>query len=183
MRCPEASETMSMHLDSALSAEEERALEGHLRECPECRRELELIQRVDGLLRDAQLRQPAPHFVSRVMVRVERDRQRAMWVRGALILLLGVVTGLALCLIPLLSPAPPVQGVVTRPSLVSSLVGVLMHLLAVLTTLFDALGALSQTLLGTSAFVGLLGVVGLATLLTVLWLTALTRASGRVYRQ
>ncbi len=67
MKCRKARLLMSAKLDGELSAEEAKALEGHLRVCPSCRREMEELERLHSLL-GALPAEPLPLPVSEALL-------------------------------------------------------------------------------------------------------------------
>lgn len=183
MRCPEASEAISSRLDAPLPREVEAALRAHLDACPQCDLEQRMVEELSELLVGVEMARPAPLFTERVMARVARQRRLASWLRGSVILVLGIVVGLSLTLIPLLSPSSPVASAMARPSLVSSVVGLLVRMAGVAGTLLGALGLLARALFGAPEYVGLVGIVALTTLLMLTWLRIVTRASTRVHHR
>jgi len=80
---------MSLSLDGMLSPEDQRALDGHLPDCDECREEWERWQQVDALLVSARLLSPAPGFSDRVTEQVERRGQSRRRVLGRALLVGG----------------------------------------------------------------------------------------------
>lgn len=73
MKCHTAETKLSEYVDDALGQEERRALESHLAECSECRRELAALQRTAEAIR-ALPRHAAPSgFASRLMERVRAE--------------------------------------------------------------------------------------------------------------
>ncbi len=69
---------MSAYLDSELAVGARRRLEHHTAECPECRRVLEELQRLLGLLRAAPAPAPivdAPAIVSAVLRRLHEPAE------------------------------------------------------------------------------------------------------------
>jgi hypothetical protein len=83
--------------DERLSAEQERDLRSHLRNCPECA----ALDRSNMVLRAAPMSVPAPDFTARFQVRLAAER-RAQRVSGILSigLVLVVGTGALLFLLP-----------------------------------------------------------------------------------
>jgi len=82
---------MSLSLDGMLSIEEQRALEGHLHDCDECREEWVSWQQVDALLGSDRVLSPAPGFRAGVLEQLERRGKshrrllgRALLVGGSL---------------------------------------------------------------------------------------------------
>lgn len=113
-RCNRARTLMDRYVTEGLPAEQRERFEAHLRECPECRRQLKDLQRLVASLR----RVPAPPvpkgFVERVMARARlekdehgvetpasipsREEQGRMprWINAVAAVAAGVVLGLLL---------------------------------------------------------------------------------------
>jgi anti-sigma factor (TIGR02949 family) len=91
--CAEVQARLSAWLDGELAAEERREVAGHLEVCPECRRELALLKRLDEAL--GSLEAPAPaRLPERVLDRLQ-PRRRYGWQSLAMAasLLLGIALG------------------------------------------------------------------------------------------
>ena len=78
MNCDDCVDRIARRLDGSLSQDEERALAGHLAECPACRAELLLQQGIAESLRAAPAPALASDFTRRVTSRAfAEDRYRA----------------------------------------------------------------------------------------------------------
>jgi len=69
----EAREIMEDRLDGELADEEQHALECHLAECDECRRQFDEMSAVDRWARSLKPASPGPDFTERVMARVAAE--------------------------------------------------------------------------------------------------------------
>lgn len=137
MRCEQASEMMSLHLDHRLSAVAE--LDQHMARCVACSGQWISLQAVDRLFDHPPMIQPPPDFAERVMVRIAA-RQAARvnpWqvLGGFLLLALGaVILGLALLSPVALDAWTTVSATWTAAGL-SGLLALALHLQDVLLTL------------------------------------------------
>jgi predicted anti-sigma-YlaC factor YlaD len=82
--------------EETLAADQKAALQGHLDDCPECRRLAAAWQAVDGELRAALVLEPAPGFTARWQTRLDVDRQSQR--RRQSMTMFAVSLGLALVL-------------------------------------------------------------------------------------
>jgi len=183
MRCPEASELVSQRLDMALSAGDDAALTEHLSSCRECDLEAEMLSRLEMLLSSARPVAPTPQFAQRVMTRIERRRRWLGIARGSVVLLLAVTVCISVFLLPLTSPSSPVGGLARSSPLISAMVGLLVRLAGLASTLLGAGTSMGQAVLGASGYLALVGVMLLAGLLAILWLRAVSRASLSIARR
>ena len=71
MNCEMAQRKLSAYLDGELDAALHQVLAGHLRQCPECREELEELGGVDTLLRSLPRYHPTADFAQVVVSRVQ----------------------------------------------------------------------------------------------------------------
>jgi|LSQX01.3.fsa_nt_gb predicted anti-sigma-YlaC factor YlaD len=180
MQCREASELVSLRLDVALPPTAEQSLQEHLGECQGCHWEADALARLDLLLSEAPRVRPAPQFAGRVMARIHRRRRwMAVW-RGGVVLVLGMIIMAALCLVPLAHPASPVADVLNSPSLVSTLVGVLVRIANLAATLMGAARLVGEAFVGSSGHLFLAGLMALAAGLALIWLRLVGRASMAV---
>jgi anti-sigma factor RsiW len=80
-------------LDGEASEDEVRALEAHLRACPECEQEWRALVAIDTLFRQTPALSPAADFVGKTLARLPNRRAR-IWAMGAIygtILLGGLI--------------------------------------------------------------------------------------------
>src|SRR5688500_8579589 len=78
MRCPSYRENFSAFLDGALADRERLAVECHLRECPDCARELRQLQRWTGALRQLPSPDMPAHVTFQIRNRIAYEqRQKA----------------------------------------------------------------------------------------------------------
>lgn len=172
MRCLGASELMSLHLDSGLTRDEERALQGHLVICQSCQLEWEMMARACALLEDAREVSPPPLLAQRVMARIRRRDAWLGFLKGTGILFLPavVVTLLALWGAPWLSVASGLVDMLGDPSISGSIAGAFVLLLNVLGTLMRAASIVVQAMFGGSGLVWLMGYVALVGVLALGWI-------------
>ena len=71
MRCSE--ELLWSYVDGELPPEERKALEEHLKLCPECRRELSLMMEMERALSEEPIVSPDPRFTEKIMSRIMRS--------------------------------------------------------------------------------------------------------------
>jgi len=83
MRCDLSLELLNAYLDNELDEKQRLFVENHLRECPQCRVELEELQCGDNLLKQREIEEPTNRFhlgfENRVLDKV-RQRARLPWV-------------------------------------------------------------------------------------------------------
>lgn len=183
MQCHEASELMSLRLDADLQEAEELALHEHLAGCDHCASEWQLFQRLDLLLAQEGLVAPSSSFARRVMGHI---RRRSVWLslaRGALLLLLGLVILSALASSWLIGSRSVLMALLSNTPLLNALVGALVRLLAILSTLAGAVRLFWRALLSSPCWVVLAGYTILAGLLTLWWLRLIARPARAVSRQ
>jgi len=91
--CERVRERLSGMLDNELSGAEGREVERHLEVCAACRRELALLQRLDGALGDLMVPAPA-QLAGKVLARLQ-PRRRYWWQSVALAasLVVGIILG------------------------------------------------------------------------------------------
>jgi anti-sigma factor RsiW len=71
MNCSDARPILPLYLDGDLQEAERHRLDVHLETCPECRRELELLEASWQMLGELDEIEPEPFYVSRFFARVE----------------------------------------------------------------------------------------------------------------
>ncbi|HID86636.1 MAG TPA: hypothetical protein EYP55_04555 [Anaerolineae bacterium] len=171
MRCREASELMSLHLDHRLASDQVAELQDHLIACPRCQREWEAMQRVSFLLMGAPLIAPPADFTAKVMGRLaQREaRRRLFW--GGVVLLLGALSLGALALPSLVEPLLLLWPLVAHPSLVGKGLLALGQLLYALRSFLEVCRLVVTALLSAINPSFLLFYPLIALLLTVFWLT------------
>jgi hypothetical protein len=78
MDCKQAREHLSAILDDALPASDRAEVMAHVRECADCLRELDQLQRVDRLYYDMRTMRTPDDFVEKVRARIGRKNRRAL---------------------------------------------------------------------------------------------------------
>lgn len=171
MRCREASELMSLHLDRRLAPGQVAELQDHLIGCPRCQREWEAMQRVSSLLMGAPLIAPPADFTAKVMGRLaQREaRRRLLW--GGMILLLGALSLGAFALPSLVEPLLLLWPFVIHPSLLGKGLLALTQLFHLLRSLLEVCWLVVTALLSAIHPSILLFYPLIALVLTVFWLT------------
>ena len=118
MRCKEVSTLLIEYAESSLGLQERGGVEEHLRECDRCRKELEEIERLYGLLAEESV--PAPeesfwtNFLPEVRVRIEeKKRPRGLFLPKPR-LVLGVLTVLTVALVSVLMFTPSERHLAER---------------------------------------------------------------------
>lgn len=95
-------ELLGFYLLGELSADEERGLERHLEECPECQRELARIQQTHDRLRELATGEPPPELKARVLAAVANEPRGRhgvrwrLWVPVAAAMMVFGILGLGL---------------------------------------------------------------------------------------
>jgi anti-sigma factor RsiW len=90
------------YLLGELSVEEERELELHLEECPECRRELDWVRQTHALLRQLATYEPPTELEGKVLAQVRGEMPIRssggwwLWVSAAAVLLVVAVLGIGI---------------------------------------------------------------------------------------
>jgi len=100
----------------SLSAEERERLREHMAVCPSCMRHARETQVVERLLRSMPLEQADPHLADRVLARVARTEQRALWAGAMRPAVAGAILGVLIVLgviIVMLWQLPAVSGAST----------------------------------------------------------------------
>jgi anti-sigma factor RsiW len=183
MHCLDASELMSLRLDSALADGQEEALREHLSGCQACAAQWEALQRVSCLFEHADYAAPSPVFLRKVMARIQR---RAAWLsvlRHGLIFFLGLVILSAVCLGPLLALRSLLLSVLGDTSMVNAIVGVAVRMVDILNTLARAMGLVLKALFSGNGCVVLLGYLLVAGLLAACWLRLVARPAGQMSQE
>lgn len=76
MECADVYRWLQAYLDDGVTAEQERAVEAHIRACPSCRRRLvEMARAVNALERSADV-SPRAEFTRRLYETLERESGR-----------------------------------------------------------------------------------------------------------
>ncbi|MBN2566233.1 MAG: zf-HC2 domain-containing protein [Candidatus Eisenbacteria bacterium] len=127
MKCGRFRELMMASLDREICAEDRAALESHLAECPDCRREFEELKKVSELVDEIELPKPSEEDMMKywpsVYAKIERGAGWSLLVIGAVIWLgYGVY----------LFITDPTVGSLTKFLVALPIVGVLMLLLSVI---------------------------------------------------
>ena len=182
MRCPEASELMSLQLDSALHPEEELALQQHLFTCESCRAEWEAMRRACALFHSLAFAAPGPDLSSRGMASVRRHELRFAIFRNGIALTFGVVILTALCLSFWMTASSPVEVILGNPPLASAIASIVVGVASVLGTLLHAAALVVQAVLTGPGCAVLLGYVAIAGSLTLWWVGLVTRRAWPVPR-
>lgn len=180
MRCPDASEWMSLRLDGRLSPEQEKALEQHLTACPNCALEWEGMQLLASLLESAEAAAPPPTLHQAVMARVRRKSAALRYLRLGALTLLGMLVTMALCGAPALT-ALSVSA--NQPAVVRALVDLLVPVVSALQTLFAAIKLIAAAFLRGPGWVYPLVYVGLTALLLVAWTRLVTQPTRVAWRR
>ena len=76
MNCQDIKPLLALYGDGALEGSDHLRVEGHLRDCPACRKEVLALQQSWELLGEFEAIEPDPFFVSRFMARVA---ERVPW--------------------------------------------------------------------------------------------------------
>lgn len=175
MRCPEASEAMSLRLDLDLSTQQEQAFQEHLVVCERCRSEWQMLQQMDALLAQVGFAIPSPLFTQKVMVKIQR---RAAWLNalraGAVFVLMLVILA-TLGIAPLITLSFFIGSALSTPSLVAALVGVMMRLLNISSALLRAVALMVEAFLGGPNCLLMIGYLLLAGALVLLWMRLVSR--------
>lgn len=177
MQCHIASDVMSARLDCQLSGEEEETLQRHLAGCVQCRAEWAGLQRADAFFQGVTLAAPSPLLAGAIMARVER---RATWMallRGGMILSLAIVIILGMVLIPMAAFSGPVATVSNSPATVSALVGVIVRIAGILSTLLQAAYLVLRALVASPG-IAAVAVYALGAAALVLWWVRVVAGPG-----
>ena len=183
MRCLEASELMSLRLDSALAEGEEQVLREHLAGCESCAAEWQMMQRVGTLFAQVDLMPPPPTFTQQVMGRI---RRRSVWLsimRHGLIFFLGLIILSALSLSLLVGPQSLLVAILGNTPLVNAFVGALVRLVDILGTLVRAIGLIWRAIISSPCWMVLAGYLLVAGLLALWWLRLVARPVRAVSRE
>lgn len=178
MQCLEASELISLRLDQPLAAEQERVLQAHLANCQTCRTEWQMVQRVHTLFDGVSRALPPLQMKERVMASVQlRDGRLAAWKKGFLIsvgLIMALALGAAFCL----GISALVAALLSGPLFIQPLIETVARLVAIVTTVMEALIICLRALLASPTWLVVVGYLLLAGALLVGW----TRLVVRPYR-
>lgn len=180
MRCPDASEWMSLRLDGRLSPEQEKALEQHLAACPDCALEWGGMRLVASLLEAAEAAAPPPKLHQAVMARVRRKSASLRYIRLGALTLLGMLVTVALCGAPALT-ALSVSA--NQPALVRALVDLFVPVVSALQTLCAAGMLIATAFLRGPGWAYPLLYVGLTALLLVAWTRLVTQPARVAWRR
>ena len=176
MNCLKASELMSLRLDVALSAADERELQQHLVDCAECRLVWARMQAVSATLERPAFVAPAPQFSVRVMARIRRARQRDLILRRGGIFMLSALIVAALALVPMLTF---INVGIHNPSIVHALVGTGLWLVDIGRTLASATQSVLRALIMGLSWPLATGYLMLAVVMVLGWLHLAARPVSR----
>ena len=172
MHCLEASELLSLQLDTDLSPDAEQSLREHLVSCVPCQLEREKMQRVNALFAQPEFLTPAPVFAQGVMMAVARRRRWLSLLRGGLVVMLGLVILAGLGLAPLLAL---MTTALDNPSIINAVVDMVVRLVAVSGTLLRAVGLIIQALCERPGCLYIGAYLALALALSLGWLRLVAR--------
>lgn len=180
--CQDIGWLMSLALDQSLAQGEGRFLEEHLRRCPTCQEEWEVMQRISRLFTDAPLMGPPPGFADRVMQRLARRqaRRQRLWAGAAL--LVACLSLAALALPDIVGLLALLWQVLTEPSLLSHGAKLAAQLLNLAETLGRAYWLVTTALFSSFNQPALLGYSFLVLALTTLWIRLVAGRRGGGYR-
>ncbi len=129
MRCQEALNLISLHLDGTLAEEQVHALELHMAKCGDCAREMKIQEKLASVLREigSEEIQAPPQLCSIVMGRLQAERKCAFqWLpvawrksvaaAAAILLLAGGSAGVATGLRMAGTDKVPGQGTMATPA-------------------------------------------------------------------
>lgn len=167
MRCREASEWMSLQLDSLLAEEEAQALRSHLAACAGCRAEWERMLRACELLEDVEFAAPSSALAARVLARIRRRELRSAFLRGGAMSLLGLAVLVAAGIVPLVST---LGMALSNPTTVHALVGFAVHAVDILSTLAGAVELVLDAVFAVPTFLVLVGYVVITGALALAWM-------------
>jgi len=178
MQCSRWDELMSLHLDGALSPDQQQQLQAHLADCQACREQWTLVSWLSARLKAEPPAAPAPHFAARVTARLEQRetrRRRLYSTIGICIASVGLWTAAALGVLVLFAvlSEPALQAV-----LVDMGVSLLQSVLAVVSVLGKAVWAITYALATRPTGLLLVGYALLALTLAAFWTRALFRRWG-----
>jgi hypothetical protein len=106
MDCKKAEHFLLRSHDTALGPEEKTQLQGHLEECPACRRKDLEYRTILGLLRPGSTPEPLPYFRERILARIKEKETPVLfglkWAHRAVAFCLAVflVFGVGILLFP-----------------------------------------------------------------------------------
>jgi len=170
MRCREASEMMSLRLDSELHPQEEQALQQHLLMCDSCRAEWEAMECACALFGGVVPTPPPPGLSSRVMAAIGQRESRLAILRNSVALCLGLLILTMLCLSFWITAASPLDTILHSAPLVSAIATMTVGVIDILGTLLRAGALVVRTVLTSPGYVGLMGYVAVAGALVLWWL-------------
>src|SRR5438046_2765576 len=75
MNFTHAEEELSSYVSGELSEAERSEIEEHLRNCSECSQKVEEIRHLNGVLSEADVLEPSPFFMKRLLARVDDERK------------------------------------------------------------------------------------------------------------
>lgn len=151
MHCQQATELMSLELDSMLDQAERHELDFHLAECADCRQTWAAMQQISSMFENAPMASPAPGFTQRVNQRIIKRQARKQLMAGYTVLAAGLLLLLALPLTYLAQPMSNIrQVIVQQPGLVGNSLQLLMRFGGILGTFLQAcwllISAVSQSI-------------------------------------
>ena len=179
MQCPDASELMSLSMDTQLDAAQEQRLAEHLRSCEACRTLCENMQAACELFRDPEMALPPVDLTARVMTRVRRQSRPFAAARNLLLVLLAGLVLLAVGAVPLIGLA---VTAFSDASAFNAALQAALRLASLMGTLLGSLDVIFRALLtGPQAAVAIVGLV-VAIGLGFVWYRLVTW-QGRPYAQ
>lgn len=82
MKCQEVYHLIQAYLDVAVTPEQERQVEAHIRACPKCRRRLVSLAQAANRIQDGDRARVANDFTARLIARLEAGEPGAMAAPG-----------------------------------------------------------------------------------------------------
>ena len=172
MHCLEASEGMSLQLDSLLTEDEAQALRSHLKVCGDCRMEWHSMVSACELFEGVEFAAPSSDLADRVLARIRRREMRSSFLRGGAMWLLGLAVLAAAGIVPLLSTCGLALG---NPATMHALVSFTVHAVDILSTLARAVELVVGALFAVPAPLVLVGYVLVAGALALAWMRVVSR--------
>lgn len=72
MNCLKIREKISSYMDNELDSEQSKCVDQHLLDCPVCREELKLLQRVDASVKEMPAYSPSAQFFTQLMQKITK---------------------------------------------------------------------------------------------------------------
>lgn len=80
-KCKDIKDSLPLYLDDSLSGADKKAVEEHLKACPQCTKELTLLSKAQTLVNNLDMVDPPPWFKQKIMARVREEAEEKSFIQ------------------------------------------------------------------------------------------------------